>query len=59
LERWLDQDALIRVHVLTSEGRGRRGKTPIWAEVADADDATRERVQGRTHTVGGELRETE
>jgi hypothetical protein len=51
LDRRLDEDAPISVHVLTSEGRGRRGKTPIWAEVADAWDATRERVQLRNRAV--------
>ena len=34
----------------------RAGKTPIWAEVADAYDATKERVQVRDHAVEMALR---
>jgi hypothetical protein len=35
----------------------RLGKTPIRAEVADTDDATKERVQIREHAVDLALRE--
>ena len=55
-------DVSIRTHIALGglcpidRVRERAGKTPIWAEVADAYDATKARVQLREHAVETTLR---